>query len=171
MFNKTAKTLILTIAAWGLVSACAHSKDQHHRDRMAARVNEKVPVMLVETSRQSFEETLMDLKSAIDAKGLKTFAVIDHSAGAASIDQTLTPSTLVIFGAPKAGTPLMQANIEAGYSLPMRALVFEENGEVKVGVTNTVRLSMLHGLADEQDVLDRISNVLSSVQTAAISAE
>ncbi|WP_425410518.1 DUF302 domain-containing protein [Hyphococcus sp.] len=85
------------------------------------------------TSNAGFESTLAQIQSAIDARGFRTFAVIDHAAGAASVDQSLRPTTLIIFGNPQGGTPVMQADQSMGLELPLKILVVEnEDGSVSI---------------------------------------
>ena len=67
----------------------------------------------------------MDLSAAIDQRGVRIFARIDHAAGAAEAGLPLRPTTVVLFGAAKTGTPLMQAHQTLGLDLPLRALVYE----------------------------------------------
>jgi uncharacterized protein (DUF302 family) len=79
-------------------------------------------------SAHDFPTTLDRLLKALEAKGVTVFARIDHAAGAASADLPLRPTTLVIFGNPAAGTPLMQAEQTAGIDLPLKALVWQDTG-------------------------------------------
>ena len=79
-------------------------------------------------SAHDFSTTLGRLLKALEAKGVTVFARIDHAAGAASVGLPLRPTTLVIFGNPAAGTPLMQAEQTAGIDLPLKALVWQDAG-------------------------------------------
>ena len=79
-------------------------------------------------SAHDFPTTLDRLLKALEAKGVTVFARIDHAAGAASVGLPLRPTTLVIFGNPAAGTPLMQAEQTAGIDLPLKALVWQDAG-------------------------------------------
>src|SRR5579871_3234066 len=82
-------------------------------------------------SHHSVAETLERLSAALKAKGVREFARVDHAAGAAEVGLTLRPTTVVIFGNPAAGTPLMQADQRIGLDLPLKALVWQdEAGQV-----------------------------------------
>ena len=82
-------------------------------------------------SVHDFATTLRRLTQALEAKGLTIFASVDHAAGAASVGMTLRPTTVVMFGNPAGGTPLMQAAQTAGIDLPLMALVWQgEDGGV-----------------------------------------
>ena len=77
-------------------------------------------------SANDFATTLGRLTDALKAKGVTIFAIVDHAAGAAHAGMSLRPTTLVIFGNPAVGTPLMQAAQTVGIDLPLRALIWED---------------------------------------------
>ncbi|HYA38403.1 MAG TPA: DUF302 domain-containing protein [Candidatus Methylomirabilis sp.] len=101
-------------------------------------------------SRVSFPETVERLKSAFQFHGIKVFAVIDQQAEARAAGLEMFPLALVIFGNPKAGTPLMLARPLAGLDLPLKALVSEAKpGEVLVSFNSTPYLLKRHGLPNQ----------------------
>ncbi|HKJ60849.1 MAG TPA: DUF302 domain-containing protein, partial [Hyphomicrobiales bacterium] len=73
-------------------------------------------------SPYSFTETLQRLLDAFAEKSIKVFATIDQQAEARAFGLSMPPTVLLIFGNPKAGTPLMLANPEAGIDLPLKVL-------------------------------------------------
>ena len=81
--------------------------------------------LVIIPSARSFHDTLDALSAAIDQRGVRIFARIDHAAGAAEAGLPLRPTTVVLFGAAKTGTPLLQAHQTLGLDLPLRALVYE----------------------------------------------
>ena len=85
-------------------------------------------------SAHSATETVERLKGLLAQKGIEVFAHIDHAAGATSVGLPLRPAQVLIFGNPRAGTPLMQARQTVGLDLPLRVLVWED-GEGKVWLT------------------------------------
>jgi uncharacterized protein (DUF302 family) len=85
-------------------------------------------------SRFSFEETVRRLQAAFVEKGLQVFAVIDHSGEAEKVGLKMPPTKALIFGSPKAGTPLMVAAPSLAIDLPLKALVAED-AQKKVTVT------------------------------------
>jgi uncharacterized protein (DUF302 family) len=98
-------------------------------------------------SSHDFATTLDRLTAALEAKGVKVFARIDHAAGAASVGLTLRPTTLVVFGNPAAGTPLMQVVQTAGIDLPLKALVWQdEQGAVHLTYNDPASIAARHGL-------------------------
>jgi uncharacterized protein (DUF302 family) len=77
-------------------------------------------------SSYGFATTLHRLTTALAAKGISIFANIDHAQGAAGVGLDLRPTTLIVFGNPAAGTPLMQAAQTAGIDLPLKALIWQD---------------------------------------------
>lgn len=77
-------------------------------------------------SHHTVAETMDRIESALKQRGIIVFARIDFSADAARAGLTMRPEQLLIFGNPKAGTPLMQAAPIAGLDLPLKALVWED---------------------------------------------
>jgi uncharacterized protein (DUF302 family) len=83
-------------------------------------------------SRYSYPETLAKLRQAITEAGNTIFATIDQAAAAGAVGLTLRPTTLIVFGNPKGGTPLMDAFPLVGLGLPLKVMVWEEDGNVNV---------------------------------------
>jgi uncharacterized protein (DUF302 family) len=77
-------------------------------------------------SRHSVDETVKKFDEILRAKGIKLFALIDHSGEAEKIGMHMRPTKLLIFGNPKAGTPLMTASPSTAIDLPLKALVWED---------------------------------------------
>ena len=100
-------------------------------------------------SQHSVKETLDRLEAALRAGGVTVFARIDHAAGAASVGMALRPTEVVIFGNPRAGTPLMQAVQTTGLDLPLRVLAWEDaDGDVRVTYNDPAWLAARHALGD-----------------------
>jgi uncharacterized protein (DUF302 family) len=101
-------------------------------------------------SRHSFAETMQRLQAAFADKGLKIFAVIDHSGEAEKVGLKMPPTKVLIFGGPKAGTPLMMAAPSLAIDLPLKALVAEDaNGKVTVAYNDPEYLRERHGVPAE----------------------
>ena len=126
------------------------------------------PALLVQQSANDFETTLQGVKDAVDQRGFKTFAVIDHAAGAASIDASLPPTTLVIFGNPQGGTPLMQSAQTMGIVLPLKVLVYQQgDGAVMLAWPDMAAELAAHGVTDRDILLGKIQGALSAIVTQA----
>jgi uncharacterized protein (DUF302 family) len=93
------------------------------------------------------KETMNRLESEIRARGLTVFARIDHAAGAAEVGLPLRPTEVLIFGNPRGGTPLMQADQTIGIDLPMKALAYEDAaGKAWLSYNDPRWLAERHGL-------------------------
>ena len=101
-------------------------------------------------SNHSVKETLDRLEASLRGNGVTVFARIDHAAGAASADMTLPPTELIIFGQPKAGTPLMQAQQSIGIDLPLKMLAWQDaNGKNWLAYNDIAWLAKRHGLGED----------------------
>jgi uncharacterized protein (DUF302 family) len=101
-------------------------------------------------SHYSVVETLRRLEAAFAAKGLQVFAIVDHSGEAEKVGLKMRPTKVVIFGSPKAGTPLMVAAPSLAIDLPLKALVAEDTeGKVSVTYNSPEYLKERHGVPDE----------------------
>ena len=101
-------------------------------------------------SRYSLDETMRTLQRVFSEKGLQVFAVIDHSGEAEKVGLQMPPTKLLIFGSPKAGTPLMLAAPSLAIDLPLKALVAEDaEGKVSVTYNDPEYLRARHGFPAE----------------------
>ncbi|HSY07947.1 MAG TPA: DUF302 domain-containing protein [Steroidobacteraceae bacterium] len=97
--------------------------------------------------RHSVAETLQRLESLLKERGIIVFARIDFSGDAGRAGLTMRPEQLLIFGNPKAGTPLMQTAPAAGLDLPLKALVWEaSDGRVWLAYNDPQYIVQRHGL-------------------------
>jgi uncharacterized protein (DUF302 family) len=85
----------------------------------------------------------------VEAKGIKLFAVVDHSGEAKRAGLDLRDTKLVIFGSPKGGTPVMVAAPLAALDLPLKVLVWADGDQTKVSYTAPSRLAARYQLSDE----------------------
>jgi uncharacterized protein (DUF302 family) len=101
-------------------------------------------------SRYSVPETLARLQSILNEKGVTVFALVDHSGEAAKVGLEMRPTQLLIFGSPKAGTPLMVAAPSAAIDLPLKALAWEDaEGKVWLSCNAPEYLQQRHGIPAE----------------------
>src|ERR1700740_1162661 len=101
-------------------------------------------------SSHSVEETVEKLKTILQSKGVKLFAVVDHSGEAEKVGMQMRPTKLLIFGSPKAGTPLMLAAPSIAIDLPLKILVREDaEGKTHVSYNSPEYLKQRHGLPKE----------------------
>ncbi len=83
-------------------------------------------------SPRSVTETVSRLTGLLAAKGVKVFAVIDQTAEASQVGMQLRETTLVVFGNPAAGTPVMAAVPMVALDLPLKVLIWDDAGQTKV---------------------------------------
>lgn len=109
-------------------------------------------------------ETMERLEKAIGEKGIRVFARIDHSGGAAAVGMPLRFTQLLIFGTPKAGTPLMQSRQTIGIDLPLKFLVWQdERGDVWVSYQDPGHVAEAHGVLDRADTVAALSAALDGL--------
>jgi uncharacterized protein (DUF302 family) len=122
--------------------------------------------LITRSSQHSVDEIVASLSAILSAKGITLFALIDHSGEAAKIGLTMPPTKLLIFGDPRAGTPLMLASATSAIDLPLKILVWQDHdGDVKVTYNEPAYLGARHQLPD--DLLKNISGVEALVAKAA----
>src|SRR6185437_368412 len=101
------------------------------------------------SSSHSVDETVRRLEELLRSKNITLFAIVDHSGEAEKAGVQMRPTKLVIFGNPKAGTPVMIARPSAAIDLPLKILIGEEaNGAVSVSWNTPAYLGARHGIPD-----------------------
>jgi uncharacterized protein (DUF302 family) len=100
-------------------------------------------------SHRAVDETVDKLKTILNANGVTLFALVDHSGEAEKVGMKMPPTKLLIFGNPKAGTPLMLAAPSAAIDLPLKILVAEDGqGRVWISYNSPEYLQERHSLPD-----------------------
>ena len=109
------------------------------------------------------------LEAEVKAKGMTVFARVDHTAGAEAVGLALRPTDLLIFGAAKGGTPLMQAAQTIGIDLPLKALVWQDgSGATWLAYNDPEWLAKRHGLGSQTEApLKAMSGALGAIAAAA----
>ncbi len=100
-------------------------------------------------SPYAFDDTVQRLLAALANHGVKVFATIDQQAEALAVGLSMSPTALILFGNPMAGTPLMLANPQSGVDLPLKALVVESQGSVDVIINSAKYIIERHALPAE----------------------
>ena len=117
-------------------------------------------------SHHSVAHTAERLEALLKERGIQIFARLDFTADAARAGLTMRPERLLIFGNPRAGTPLMQAQPAAGLDLPLKALIWEEaDGHVTIAYNEPHYVLQRHGLPASFSA--NISAVIPLLQRAA----
>ena len=117
-------------------------------------------------SHHSVDETVDRLRAMLSAKGVTLFTIVDHSGEAEKVGMKMPPTKLLIFGSPKAGTPLMLAAPSIAIDLPLKILVWQDSdGKVWASYNSPEYLRERHGLP--QELLQNIAVVEGLTHKAA----
>lgn len=143
-----------------LLTACTpFANHQPNKQGVAMPTAQKIEKQKTVISRYNFDDTVQRLKTTFEQKSMTVFAVIDHKTSAEKAGLTMQPATVIVFGTPKAGTPLMVKDPAFALQLPLKVLVTEVNGQVQVVFTNT------HALIQDSNIAyDDVKNTLANAE-------
>jgi uncharacterized protein (DUF302 family) len=120
-------------------------------------------------SRHSAVETAERVKAEIEKRGMSVFTRIDHAAAARAAGMALRPTEVLLFGDPRAGTPLMQADQTIGIDLPLKLLIWEDaDGKVWLSYNDPVWLGVRHRLPGSAG--ERLKAMAAGLQAIAAAA-
>jgi uncharacterized protein (DUF302 family) len=124
--------------------------------------------LIVKESAADFATTVQRLQAEIEKRGATIVATVDHAAAAKKSGLELRPTTVIIFGNPALGTPLMQGQQTAGLDLPLRVLIWEDaSGKVQIGYWPPSRITDAHGIGNLDEVTNKITAALDAIFDAA----
>ena len=124
------------------------------------------PTIIDLLSRHSVPETIARLQSLLKENGVNIFALVDHSGEAAKVGLDMRPTQLLIFGNPKAGTPLMVAAPSVAIDLPLKALAWQDaHGKVWLSYNAPEYLQQRHDIPP--DLLKNIAGPSALLKKAA----
>lgn len=124
--------------------------------------------LTVKESTFSPKETLDKLTKALEEKGIKVAARVDHGAAAKAAGMELPPTEVVFFGNPKLGTPLMQSNPQIAIDLPMRVAAWTDKaGKTWVAYTSADTLKARYGIKDKDEAFKAMAGALEAFTSAA----
>ncbi len=120
------------------------------------------------TASHGVTETVERFTSLLSQQGIELFARIDHAAAARAVGLSLRPTVVLIFGNPRAGTPLMQSRQTLGLDLPLRVLIWEDEA-AKVWLTyrRVASLARRQHLTDRAEVVKALDDGLAALARAA----
>lgn len=128
--------------------------------------------LVTKTSSHSVEETIDRLESAVNEAGATVFARVDHAKGGEDVGMELRPTTLLIFGNPKLGTPAMMDNQTAGLDLPLRVLAYADADDVVHLVYHApAQLAEDHDLPADAEYLTMMTGALDKLTSKAVAAD
>ncbi len=119
-------------------------------------------------SHHSVSDTSDRLVKLLETKGMTVFSRIEHAAAAQKVGINLRPTTLIIFGNPKIGSPLMKCSQSAGLDLPQKALIYQnEQGQVWLSYNDPAYLKGRHQIKGCEEVLNKVTGALNKFATGA----
>jgi uncharacterized protein (DUF302 family) len=142
----------------------AHDELAEAVDSASATGERGVTVIVTKPSVGTVEETVSRLRDVIAAKGLKLFAVIDHSGEARANGLALRDTKVVVFGSPVAGTPVMQARPLAALDLPLKVLVWDDDGQTQLSYAPPAELAGRYDFDD--DLAGRLAGIETVIDAA-----
>ncbi len=166
------KTALSAIVLTAVLAACSSSDDDETSEGMDA-VGDSSPAGLVSrASTLSVPEAIGALQAAFDGNAAITaLAPVDHQANAQNTQNAelvLRPTSVILFGNPNLGTPLMQANQQAGLDLPLKMLAFEgQDGTTQLSYNDPGYLRQRHALSGVDEQLATMTGALGNFATAA----
>lgn len=166
---------VLSIAALALaVASCAsvenilNSSDSNSSKETTTTINAEKGLVTLQ-SNHSVKDTADKLASILESKGMTVFARVDHQKNAAGVNLELRPTQVIMFGNPKAGTPLMQCEQSVAIDLPQKILISEDaDDKVWLSYNNPDYLKTRHDIQGCDTAIDNISKALSGISQAAI---
>lgn len=127
-------------------------------------MNTTIEGLVTLESRFGQKETLARLESEIHAREMRVFARINHAGLAAEAGLVLRPTEVIVFGNPRGGTPLMQANQTIGIDLPLKLLVWENaSGKTFVSYEAPHWLATRHAITGLDQPIAKMEAALSSI--------
>lgn len=123
--------------------------------------------MITKQSANDVKTTVDRLEAAIAKAGATVFARVDHAAGAKKAGMTLAPMEVLIFGNPKLGTPVIQANPQAGLDLPIKVLVWQDGDIVRIGYLDPQELKARYNAEGADNAFKMMEGALGKLTDAA----
>jgi uncharacterized protein (DUF302 family) len=124
--------------------------------------------VVIKRSASGYEETVTRALEAIESRGLTLFARIDHAGAAREAGLELADEQVLLFGNPRAGTPLMQSDPRIGIELPLRILIWADADGVLLGYRDPRELGGDYDIAAEQEpVLAQMAALLEALTDQA----
>jgi uncharacterized protein (DUF302 family) len=123
--------------------------------------------MVITQGRHPVDETVRRIEAALAERGLTLFARIDHAAGAREAGLELPDEVVLLFGDPRTGTLLMQEAPAVGIALPLRMLVWAEDGVTRIGFEEPATIAERFGISDQAETLEQMHLLLDGLAAAA----
>jgi uncharacterized protein (DUF302 family) len=123
--------------------------------------------VVIKRSPYAYRETVRRVIDAIESRGLTVFARVDHAAAARAAGLELADEQVVLFGNPRAGTPLMRSDPRVGLDLPLRILIWADESGVSLGYRDPRELGDAYDIAAEQAIVEQMATLLAGLTAEA----
>jgi|SRR5919198_317791 uncharacterized protein (DUF302 family) len=123
--------------------------------------------MVITQGRHPVDETIRRIEAGLAERGLTLFARIDHAAGARAAGLDLPDEVVLLFGDPRVGTLLMREAPAVGIALPLRMLVWLEDGVTRIGFEEPAELAERFGITGHAETLEEMHLLLDGLAAAA----
>lgn len=123
---------------------------------------------IIKQSPHDVATTADRLVAVINKAGATVFARIDHQAGARKAGMDMAPATVVLFGNPKIGTPIMRANPQAAIDLPIKVLIWSVDGKTKIGALAPAALKARYKIEGVDGPFGKMNGALNKLMGVAI---
>ena len=130
----------------------------------SAKKEQAMPSVHSITSRYNFDDTVARLQATFLAKGMSIFGIINHQAAAQESGLSMQPATVIVFGTPQAGTPLMVKDPEFALQLPLKVLVTEQD-KVDFNDTRALIQGSKINLSDVENSLANAEKLIAKTVT------
>lgn len=129
-------------------------------------------LVTIESKRGSVTATVDALMQTLTSRGVNVVARVDHAQSAKAFGLDMPPSEVVIFGNPKLGTPLMQANPAIALDLPLRIAVWQAaDGKVVVAYRAPAEVVAAHAITGKDDIVAMMAGALDAIAKKAAGVE
>ena len=158
------KKHFVPVVAALMLAACSALPTHHH----TGKSHSMHPHQATVNSAYNFNDTVSKIRQAVESKGMTVFAVIDHQAAAQKAGLTMQPATVLVFGNPKAGTPLMVKDPAFALQLPLKVLITETDGKVQVSYVPAQHLILGSKIApaDVENTLAKAEGLIRATVSA-----
>jgi uncharacterized protein (DUF302 family) len=128
--------------------------------------------LITASSPHTVPATIERVLAALQSRGIQLFARVDHAAGARAVGLELPDEEVLIFGDPRAGTPLMQSDPQVGYELPLRLLVWDAGGQTTIGYRPPTELGADYRISrDQAAILERMTGLFEQIVAESVVPE
>ncbi len=160
--------IIPAIACVLALSSCASLQSNSNTSSSQQSAMQTNKGLIIMQSNHSVKQTADRFEAIAKDKGVTVFTRIDHQKNAMNADLSLRATEVIIFGNPKAGTPLMNCAPSVAIDLPQKVLISEDAaGKVALSYNNPNYLKARHNIKGCDKVISNISMLLSNLATAA----